>query len=373
MLGRIKAKLREFLYYNKVETRGVLVFIILLFVFYSCFYFYERRVTRTVDSVAFFARVDSLEREAEEQKPKVVRFVFNPNTVDSSGLAQLGFTQKQIRMLLKYRRAGGVFRKKEDFKKLYFMNDSLYAVYSNYLKIPVEKKKIKKTQYFREKIVNKETKKDSLFPFNPNEISEEQWLLLGVKNRTVNVIKNYLAKGGSFRKKEDLKKIYGLSDEVYARLEKYIHIPKREKKVTKPLGKYDLNTITEEELQEIKVGKYMIYKLLKYREKLGGYVRMEQLREIPNLREWDLKQLDKYCELQSGVTRISINTDNVRDLYKHPYVDLYAAQDIVRYRKRKGDYTTIETLRTAKILKKEVFEKVKKYLTVKKAVRKIGK
>ncbi len=457
MLKQIRAKTREFLYYNKVESRGVLAFISLLTVFYLCFYFYEQKVPPNIDPTTFFKRVDSLEKFAKSQEIKVVRSVFNPNTADSNALLHLGFSPKQIRMMLKYRKAGGIFRKKQDFRKLYFMTDSLYAVYAPYLKLPIINKRKKKPQ--KVVVFAKKNQQDTLFFFDPNKISVEEWLLLGVRKRIATIIKNYLSKGGSFRKKEDLKKIYGFPEEMYARLEPYIRIPekkkskklavkvinekqqdtlfffdpntiseeewmllgvrkriatiiknylskggsfrkkedlkkiygfseemytylepyirisqkKKEKKWVAPSKKYDLNTITKEELLYLKVGKSMIYRFLRYREKLGGFASIGQLREVQNLRTWDLKQLESYCEVQSGVLTISINTDKAKDLYIHPYIDYRDAQAIVRYRKRKGDYTTIETLRTAKILKKEVFEKVKKYLTVKKAARKIGK
>ena len=52
-----------------------------------------------------------------------------------------------------------------------------------------------------------------------NEIDINQWQRLGVSERTARTIRNYLDKGGQFRKKEDLKKIYGFQPEDYTALE----------------------------------------------------------------------------------------------------------------------------------------------------------
>src|SRR5580698_1901274 len=49
-----------------------------------------------------------------------------------------------------------------------------------------------------------------MFPFNPNNLSVQQWEQLGLSERQANVIKHYEAKGGRFYDKEDVKKIYAL-------------------------------------------------------------------------------------------------------------------------------------------------------------------
>ena len=58
-----------------------------------------------------------------------------------------------------------------------------------------------KTSTFREAV---------LFPFDPNTITAEDWAKLGVTARTITTIERYRAKGGQFRKPEDLQRIYGL-------------------------------------------------------------------------------------------------------------------------------------------------------------------
>jgi len=67
-------------------------------------------------------------------------------------------------------------------------------------------------------------KTGKLFYFDPNTASAEEWQRLGLRDRTIKTIKNYLAKGGSFRKKEDLQKIYGLHADEYERLAPFIRI-----------------------------------------------------------------------------------------------------------------------------------------------------
>src|SRR5260221_958028 len=51
--------------------------------------------------------------------------------------------------------------------------------------------------------------KRELFFFDPNTISTEAWKKLGLKDKTIHTIQNYLNKGGHFKKPEDLQRVYG--------------------------------------------------------------------------------------------------------------------------------------------------------------------
>jgi hypothetical protein len=63
------------------------------------------------------------------------------------------------------------------------------------------------------------------FAFNPNNLPEEKWLAMGLSQKQATTIINYIAKGGQFKTKEDLKKIYCLSEGEYRVLEPYILLP----------------------------------------------------------------------------------------------------------------------------------------------------
>ena len=57
------------------------------------------------------------------------------------------------------------------------------------------------------------------FKFNPNEMSDEQWQQLGLTERQIHSINNYLAKGGNFKIKADFARLYCISEEEYDILE----------------------------------------------------------------------------------------------------------------------------------------------------------
>ncbi len=68
------------------------------------------------------------------------------------------------------------------------------------------------------------------FEFDPNTITIEQWVQLGFTEKQATVIDHYRQAGGKFHKPEDIKKLYVMSDENYARLLPYVRIVKPPRK-----------------------------------------------------------------------------------------------------------------------------------------------
>src|ERR1035437_2513935 len=65
------------------------------------------------------------------------------------------------------------------------------------------------------------------FYFNPNNLPEQDWKRLGLSDKQIHTIKNYESKGGTFRTKEDVKKMYCITPQLYASLDPYIQIPSK--------------------------------------------------------------------------------------------------------------------------------------------------
>lgn len=66
---------------------------------------------------------------------RVSRFYFDPNTADSTQLLSLGLQPWQVRNIYKYRAAGGIYRRKEDFARLYGLTNKQYHDLEPYIKI----------------------------------------------------------------------------------------------------------------------------------------------------------------------------------------------------------------------------------------------
>ena len=132
-------------------------------------------------------------------------------------------------------------------------------------------------------------------------------------------------------------------------------------------AKVDLNQADSLDLQSIPgIGSKTAAQILRYRERLGGFVSMEQLLEVTYMDSSRYVKLLPYLCVQPSppLQRININTATVEELKKHPYIDYYLAKSIVVRRKANGGYRNLEEMRSATKLYEELFDKLAPYLCV---------
>ncbi len=214
------------------------------------------------------------------------------------------------------------------------------------------------------------------FPFNPNEIDAGQWKLLGLKDWQVKIVMKYRSKGGRFLKKEDLSKIYGITQAEFDLLQPYIQLPEIAEKPAvayakpdKPVYKttiVDLNTADSETLLELKgIGPSFARRILKYRERLGGFYSATQLMEVYGFDQQRFDQVAPYCLVGNGpYKKINLNTITTAELKKHPYMDFYSAKAIVDRRISKGKYSSVEQIRELPLIYGDLYEKIKNYFSI---------
>jgi competence ComEA-like helix-hairpin-helix protein len=234
----------------------------------------------------------------------------------------------------------------------------------------------KRTTYANSPYYQKEKsdgKKLTPFPFNPNTMTFTDWKRLGFTDKQAQQIANYQSKGGHFYEKTDLKKIYCITEEDYQTLESYIHITseqkewkKEDKKEERAFAKIELNETDSIELQNIPgIGQKTASGIINYREKLGGYISLNQLREVYVIDSSRYIQINPYLSVNSGlIKKININKATIKELIKHPYIDYYLAKSIVNYREKHGNYTNVKDIKKAVQLYDELYQKIAPYLSV---------
>jgi len=236
----------------------------------------------------------------------------------------------------------------------------------------VEKQEITNTNHA------KVTEKQEIrfFPFDPNHLPEQKWQQLGLKDWQVRIIKKYESKGGKFRSKEDLKKIYGITPAQYESLESYIVIHEGTAK-PEPVSatayqssrksiKVDINIADTMTLQELRgIGPAFARRIARYREMLGGFYFTGQLLEVYGFDQKKYELIASDCLLGEGVFRkINLNTTTTAELKKHPYLDYYIAKAIVDRRIAKGNYSSVTQLKEISLISDELYEKISHYCRV---------
>ena len=210
------------------------------------------------------------------------------------------------------------------------------------------------------------------FAFDPNTLAKEGWVAMGFTEKQAQAVVNYRKKGGQFRKKADVKKIFFVGEEEYKQLEPYIEIPQHETTRAMPLPtpkkkfEIELNTADTLDLQQVYgIGPVFSKRILKYRALLGGYYAKEQLMEVYGFSTELYEKLTPYIVVDtSKVSKIDINTADIYELKKHPYLDYYQAKAIVQYRLSNGAFSTINDILHVPIIDVATFEKIKPYLSV---------
>lgn len=220
------------------------------------------------------------------------------------------------------------------------------------------------------------------FPFNPNTISKDSLLLLGFSERQAQTFINYRNKSKGFHKKEDMKKLFFMTDTLYEQLLDYIVLPERKivdinkkypdktdskekSKVSVAREKINLNTADTTLLKTLSgIGSYFAKKMVDYRERLGGYYAVEQLLEIYNFGEERLQKIKPYIDITlSDIKKINFATDTIVNIIgKHPYLGFKAARTAIKIQRSSKSKITIEELVNQKIISTEQGEKLKPYL-----------
>ena len=217
----------------------------------------------------------------------------------------------------------------------------------------------------------------SLFKFDPNQINQQQWQLLGLSAKQAQSIINYRNKGGKFYKPEDLQKMYTISPAKYKQLVPFIDIQSNANSYNKPayteksaFGKKELiiveiNSADTVQLTEIKgIGPAFAKRIAKYREKLGGFYNKQQLMEVYGLDSLKFNEIkDQIKANTANITQININTADFEELKNHPYLKYKQINAIIQYRKQHGKYNSIEDLKKVIILTPQIIQSIAPYLS----------
>lgn len=218
--------------------------------------------------------------------------------------------------------------------------------------------------------------KYALFEFDPNTLDAAGWKRLGLRDKTINTLLNYRNKGGRFRKPEDIRKIWGLRPQEADRIIPYARIDAPQNNYAKsaygsasPSAKtiavVDINTAQPEDLRNIPgMENGLQYRIVKFREKLGGFINLEQVKETYGMTDSAFTAMQPYIKFASlAIVKININTASDFELNGHPYITKPVAKAIVLYRTQHGSYQLVADIKKIAFIKEDIFQKIAPYLT----------
>ena len=254
---------------------------------------------------------DSLLLSTKQKEMPIVKVdlhPFNPNTADSLELLSVGLPSFVARNILRYRKAGGVFRKPDDLARIYGLHDTIFQRVIPYIEIPPAKRPEYKPTAFH--VADSDCE--------PIPIS-------------IDTGKNEHPYAGYMREKH------------------------------KPGQFVDINLADTAELMKIPgIGPVYAKMIVDYRERLGGFHSIAQLYELEPLPE----HLGDWVHVGTPLAgKLHINRLSVTRLRSHPYLTFYQAKAIADLRKREGDIKSVRQLLFLDEFSEKDIERLAPYLS----------
>ena len=217
-------------------------------------------------------------------------------------------------------------------------------------------------------------KNSELNHFNPNTFNYQKLVNSGLYPRIAKNIINYRNSGGTFKVKEDLLKLYSVSEKQYAAIERYIdiEIENETSELVVPESRkpnieveefiIELNAATADELKMLKgVGDVLASRIIKFRDRLGGFHSKVQLIEVYGLPPETYVDLKNKVTTSKDFVKLDLKIVSVSELAKHPYLNFNQARAMVNYVKQHPN-SQLEALSKIGIISEEDLEKVLPYL-----------
>jgi DNA uptake protein ComE-like DNA-binding protein len=375
-----RQQIKDYLSFSSKERRGVFFLLLLLVVLLLVNLMLPWLITRRPTDFSEFERQiaafeaqqisyqDSISNfnktgltESRSTGDNITPFEFDPNELSADEWKKLGLEERQIKVILNYRSKGGLFRKKQDFAKMYCISEEEYRILEPYIAI--------KSLSGQHEIKDVKEAELTPYPFDPNNLSKELGIKMGLHTGVINAIIAYRQKGGRFNTPSDLKKIYTLTEEDYLILEPYIRIVP-DTSLSLPARKMvmvELNSADTLDLQQLHgVGPSFSKRIVRYRDLLGGFCNKEQLLEVYGMDSARyLNMVNEVMVDKEKIRKININKVTVKEMSNHPYIEYYVAKSIITYRNEKGAFTELRQIQDAKLIYPELFMKIEPYLSLK--------
>lgn len=265
--------------------------------------------------------------KVNEERPKYYKvdgvahevFPFDPNTADSTQLLKLGLQAWQVRSIYKYRAKGGIFREPSDFARLYGLTKRQYEVLAPYIRIGEDYRPA--ADYYGKNYHDGNPKRSN-YPSHGETTSPS-------------------TKSGNA---------------ISSQEEKVFSYPHK----LKPGEHISVNNSDTTELMKIPgIGSYYAKAIIRYREQLGGFHSINQLREINDFPESALPFIQVNPE---QIKKLNINQLSLNQLRRHPYINFYQAKAICDYRRLKGPIRNLEELKLLKDFPPDEIKRLQPYI-----------
>ena len=342
-------KIRKQIHYHSAQRWGVtVVLFIILGVIFVGHYSSWNHVNTEYNNEEHISILASLHTRAVEiavtakkkysKKNRLTPHKFDPNTISKDELIDMGIKESIAKSWTNYTSKGGRFSKTEDLKRLYSMNDYLYDKLKNFVEIKKQEKENKQriNPYKKQEAWVKNKYDSTNYKYNKKDSTTYQ-------NNAKNTVSDIERKEYDAKFKASWKeKSSGLADD-------YI---------------IALNTTDSTELQMLNgIGHVLSSRIIKYRDKLGGFHNMNQLLEVYGVKAALISNIMNKISFEGTLKKINLNHITVDSLVKHPYFDYSTANIFINYRNHHGPYKGLGDVKKIIAIKQYWLDEVAPYFS----------
>ena len=202
--------------------------------------------------------------------------------------------------------------------------------------------------------LNNKNYKPTIYPFNPNFITDFKGYKLGMSIEEIDRLLSYRAQNKFVNSAAEFQAVTKVSDSLLKAISPYFKFPdwvKNNKNNSQEFAKndfskpgkiivLDINQATKEDLMKVYgIGDNISDRILEQKDKYGAFVSMEQMDDIWGLSPEVLEKLKSSFAVKSvtNCKKININNASVKELTQFPFFRYQLAKDIVVFRTMKGD------------------------------------
>ncbi|MBT8295991.1 MAG: helix-hairpin-helix domain-containing protein [Gramella sp.] len=221
------------------------------------------------------------------------------------------------------------------------------------------------------------SRKDTIFPFNPNYITDFKGYQLGMSVEEIDRLLAHRAKGKWVNSKDDFQKITGVSDSLLNIISPSFRFPEWvskeqnvkqvERLISSKVIVLNLNIATADDLKKVNgVGEVLSQRIVKYRSSIGGFIDISQLQDVYGLSPEVIERIGEKFKVLStpDITIRNINTITASELAEIPYINQELAREIITYRKLHEGIRSFEELAKINRFPSDKIDRIKLYLAL---------
>ena len=356
--------------FSPAERRGIIVFLIICMLLYLSVDAYlshlqfKNKPSRE-QREAFMALVlehelkDSLYAEARNN----FKGLLDPNKVGQEQLLQSGLRKDIAERLIRFREKGAYYNSRSDLELVYGMDSSwLNRKDLNFVFHP------RKGEVDDSYEVREQKRSLNLTPFDPNIISKEALLDMHLPGSAIQGILSFREKFRPFEKATDLYSVYNIDSSLAEQIIPFLKIKELADldSMNSLIVSVSINQADTNLLKEVNgIGSYLAKSIIEYRQKLGGYYSLEQLRDLFVVDSSRYQSISKYLYCDDDFRKLNLNKASEEELYNHPYISYKLARNIVEFRERMRLFEKVEELANIELVDGVLFSKLAPYLEIK--------